>query len=415
MKDVVSSNKPPPIKGGPPEAVFPRSYDFEPQRKVHQTWNRLNAEIEYTLPVLLRHLDDNPYSFTAQQGNGCDYHYSVGDICRHIIERHMSVSETWLEGKGTVRFHLGPLADWRGTEFGSFDWAAEVKKLPNGRNPSLFDLQVKAFDWAIRQQQLLPARQKNQQAVVMECLRRRRNELLRSGRPILCSPWGGFLAGFVFNELHIRGEESGPEKKRKRKLAKAMRDQVSRLASPNQRPKIVKDKVVQFPKGYDRTAQEGVVRAVRTLNKNIEAALSALVAGVKDKRYCVTVEGANGMQRNLTVGKLCGLLLAANVNIYRPYIRSLDGPDSYPMYLRPSPSSVAKWWKKKNGNSLTITQRWAFKWALQFEKRQGASRQEHEDVQWRYLNRKAREHLECDVPIVVDLLKTERVVLPKGK
>src|SRR5690242_15488123 len=77
MKDVVSPNTPPPLKGGPPEAVFPRGYDFKAQRKVHQTWNRLTAEIEHALPVLLRHLDDKEYSFTAQNGTGCDYHYSV--------------------------------------------------------------------------------------------------------------------------------------------------------------------------------------------------------------------------------------------------------------------------------------------------------------------------------------------------
>jgi peptidyl-prolyl cis-trans isomerase A (cyclophilin A) len=414
MKDVVSPNKPPPIKGGPPEAHFPRDYDFRAQHKILQTWNRLNAELEHALPVLLKHLNDGEYSLTIQNGKGCDYDYTVRGLCKHIISKHMGVWKFWVVAKPKLvadHLPLGPLIDWQGKEFGSFDWLAEVKKTPKDRDPSLFALQVKAFEWAIRRQQDLPARDKNQQDIVLECLRQRRDELVRSGRPIRCSPWGGFH----FQDFHIRGRFHREERTERRTLAKAMRAEVSRLASPNRPPKIVKGKVVHFPKGYNQAAQERVVRAIGTLNKNIEDALPTLVAGVKDKRYCVTLEGSEGAQRNVTVGKLCCLLLAANVNAYRPYVRSLDESGSYPMYLRPTPSSVAKRWKRWKGKSLaTIQSCGAFKWALKFETERDDFPDKHErDVRLTYLKRRYSESNWCRVPIVVDMLKSERVVLPK--
>jgi hypothetical protein len=413
IKDVVSPNKPPPIKGGPPEAVFPRGYDFEAHKKVIYTWNRLNAEIEHALPVLLAHLHDEPYTFTAQNGKGCDYNYRVRDISRHIIRKHMRVWEYWVEAKPKLvgdKLALGPLVDWQGREFGSFDWEAHVKTTPKGRDPSLFALQVKAFDWAIRQQQRRPARDNNHNAVVLQCLRQRRDELVHAGHPILCYPWGDFQ----FADLHDGGKMRRQEKQAKTKVRKAMRAEVSRLASPNKRPKIVKGKVARFPKRYDRTAQERVLHSIRTLNNNLAAALPALVAGAKDNRYCVTLERPNGVQRNLTVGQVCSLLLATNVNVYRPYVRTLDEADSYPMYLKPTPSSIAKWWEKTS-KSLIYRQITAFKWAQKFETERGGFRDTHErDVRLRYLTRRALEHRVYRVPIVVDLLKSERVLLPKG-
>jgi hypothetical protein len=410
MKDVASPNKPPPIKGGPPEAHFPPDYDFRAQHKILQTWNRLNAEIEHAFPVLLKHLNDERYSLTIQNGKGCDYDYSVRGLCNHIIDKHLRVWEFWVEAKPTGHFVRGPLIDWQGREFGSFDWRAEVKKTPKDRDPSLFALQVKGFDWAIRRQQERPARDKDQQAISLECLRRRRSELVRSGKPIRCSPWGGFL----FQDFHIRGSFHREEKTERHALAKAMRGTVSRLASPNRPPQIVKGKVAHYSKGYNQAAQERVVRAIRTLNKNIEGALPTLVAGVKDKRYCVTLEGLDGVQRNVTVGKLCCLLLAANFNAYRPYVQNLIGSNSYPMFLRPTPSSVAKRWKRWKGKFLaTIQSGGAFKWALKFETERDDFRDKHErDVRLTYLKRHYSESNWCHVAIVVDLLKSERVVLP---
>jgi len=404
---LASPNKAPPISDAFPEAKFPPNYDFGAQKTILDTWERLNNEIDHAFPVLVEHANDRGYSCTLRDGYGYDENYTVGWVCTHMIERHTTIWRNWVQSREKIRTDndraRGGYLEWY------FDWSKAAQNAPNGKQPSLFDVQVKMFDWANarQEQEKLPAAR---QGVLVECLRRRRAELIRSGRPIRCATW--WIEEFDFL---IPGRFYADRQAAWRKSEKSIQEAVSNLTSPNAPPEIIGGKVMRFPTRYSRAAQERVAHFIRTLNKNVATALPALVNGVNQKSYCMTLQGPDGKARNLAVSEVCCLLLAANVNVYRPYLDDLPGDRGYPMLLRPSPAAVKAWWAKFEYNSLRQIQHEAFRWAtaVAASKRNGLRDSHERDVAVEYLQRRTKEYWFCQVPIIVDVLARERVVLPK--
>lgn len=102
---------------------------------------------------------------------------------------------------------------------------------------------------------------------------------------------------------------------------------IRQLVSPNQPPKTQNDgeASVLFPKDYDVQAQKRIDVARLTLRDEMPKSLPYLVDALEDKRYCLTIDWAEGDgYYNESVGDVCRNVIASQLEIYREKIAFSD-------------------------------------------------------------------------------------------
>jgi hypothetical protein len=117
------------------------------QEKIRRAYNELNANVEAALPVLIKYIDDERFSYVYEDGwSGAYVKQSVGGACREILF-------------GRVELYHQHTTSWSGPPFSSLEsfiykergglekWWQKRKGKP------LADLQLEALEWAIRQPQ----------------------------------------------------------------------------------------------------------------------------------------------------------------------------------------------------------------------------------------------------------------------
>ena len=409
IESLVSRNKPPKhdVDG---EARFPQDYDYQSQTTVLDAWEQLNASADRAWPSILKHTDDKRYSVTLEDRFGYDEDLTVGDVCKQIVEMHLNVWQHYADRDvdPKEREHDHAVGGPREYRVAHFDWEAEVKKAVAGAPPSLYALQVKSFEWALQGQRTKwPLRNDAKQRVVVECLQKRLDELVKSGQPIPCRLWSIEWFTIHHDPKGPRIDYGQPNGKRVEK-AKA---EVAKLASRNQPPPIAADGSVMFPANYDSAAQQQTVAAIRSLTATFDQAETdaALVSAIRDKSYCLTLERPGEKPRNVSVGQLCCELITENVNIHKPYVRPVADGYLYPMFVLPVPQSIAQWWAEFKNNSMDQVWHEAFAWAKKYEEmRHGFASAHDESVAVRLLESHQNEMWSSAFPRPIDVLKGQR-------
>jgi hypothetical protein len=179
-------------------------------------------------------------------------------------------------------------------------------------------------------------------------------------KPLLAILW-------AFVQLGLCQHGTGIEPTSKEEPANDYPQLISHLASPNNKPitKIDARSTVKFPMGYDVEAQKRIAAARQVLHDNIENALPYLVGALDDKRYCMTIDWAEGDgYYNCSVGQICRDVIASQLEVYRDPI-SFSGPGHWHHY----DYSISKeWWEQRKSGRLSDLQIEAIDWAIKRRK-----------------------------------------------
>lgn len=168
--------------------------------------------------------------------------------------------------------------------------------------------------------------------------------------------------GLCLSAAHFCGSA---EPEAKDAAAKKYRALVQQLVSPNVKPITTHDgdAAVRLPKGYDVAAQERIKAARQTLYDEVEEALPYLVEALDDKRYCMTIDWAEGdAYYNLSVGDICRHIIACQLEVYRDEIAFGD-PQHWNRYNYKPLSR--EWWEARRDRNLADLQVEAIEWALE--------------------------------------------------
>lgn len=155
------------------------------------------------------------------------------------------------------------------------------------------------------------------------------------------------------------------DKPSKAELKKKYGDLIEQLASPNDKPEIIRrgpTYSVRFPADYDVKAQKRIHAVRQTLHDNFEEALPFLIKAIDDDRYCMTISwGDVQIIRNCSIGTICKDVIASQLEVFSDLI-SAPGRRNIGRYDYPISK---KWWKKRKGNSLVELQIEAIDWAIE--------------------------------------------------
>ena len=142
---------------------------------------------------------------------------------------------------------------------------------------------------------------------------------------------------------------------------------ISQLASPNKQPITKNDasSTVKFPVDYDVDAQKRIAAARQVLQDDIEGSLPYLVGALDDKRYCMTIDWAEGDEyHNCSVGTICRDVIASQLEVYRDKIR-FSGPGHWHHY----DYRISKeWWGQRKSSRLSDLQAEAIDWVIKRRK-----------------------------------------------
>lgn len=142
---------------------------------------------------------------------------------------------------------------------------------------------------------------------------------------------------------------------------------IEELASPNNKPTTSKrgGGHVKFPAGYSVKAQRRIDEARRILQDDIEESLPFLIDALDDKRYCLTIDWADGdAYYNFSVGEICKDVVRSHLEIYRDKI-GFSGPQHWKKY---NYAITKEWWAARKDRSLVELQIEAIDWAIELRK-----------------------------------------------
>jgi hypothetical protein len=150
----------------------------EKQAKIKKAYDALSADVEVALPVLVKNVGDERFSYVYEIGwNGSFVKASVGTACYCIIETHVEVYHrhvSFCNGDAPPR-SLHFICDDAG---GTRKWWEKRKGRP------LADLQLEALKWAIRQPQPRYFESKARWKKAVESLEKMAKEIRTSEKPI---------------------------------------------------------------------------------------------------------------------------------------------------------------------------------------------------------------------------------------
>jgi hypothetical protein len=122
---------------------------------------------------LIEALDDERYCMTIDWAEGdAYYNYSVGEVCRDIIQDRLEVYRDKISFSGPSHWNR-------------YNYVISKKWWRNRKGHSLADLQVEAIDWAIKRRKAEPKSEidEDRQNEVAE-LKKLREEIKTTGKPV---------------------------------------------------------------------------------------------------------------------------------------------------------------------------------------------------------------------------------------
>jgi hypothetical protein len=172
---------------------------------------------------------------------------------------------------------------------------------------------------------------------------------------------------------------------------KVIEDLIEKLASKNEAPKQVRDRIrVEYPKDYDQKAQDVVKAARKELVAIGKDSMPVLVEHLNDKRYSMTF--ATSVERNFTVGEVCAMILEEQVGDRMTYkmrmgadgqFHPFDGYFSrYYTAGRDTQAAFKAWWEENREKSLKEMQIDVLKWTIERERKVGFPTKAQEEAEF---------------------------------
>ena len=160
---------------------------------------------------------------------------------------------------------------------------------------------------------------------------------------------------------------SGDDADAKADAKRDYRALVAELASPNKEPTTSYrgGGHVKFPARYSVKSQRRIDEVRQILSDNIEESFPFLVDALDDKRYCMTIDWADGdAYYNRSVGAISKDVISSHLELYRDKI-GFSGPQHWNKYNYP----ISKeWWAPRKDSSLVELQIEAIDWAIEKRK-----------------------------------------------
>jgi hypothetical protein len=157
----------------------PANMDREALAKIKAAYDTLSDNFEVSLPVLVKHADDERFSYVYEDaGTSCAFvKGDVGWACCRIIEAHVEVYREHLE-------YEDPSHILRCPSFIGDKWA-EVRRWSKGRQgKALAELQLEAIAWALRQEKPRYFGSKAEWARALKAVKEMAKRIRASGEPI---------------------------------------------------------------------------------------------------------------------------------------------------------------------------------------------------------------------------------------
>ena len=175
IDNLASRNSPPTISEKDPTADprYPPNFDKSDQDRVRKAYDALGERVEELLPHLVKHADDDRYSYTAESPSGSWSNNSVGFACRSILRANVATyvplvrRSTWLLKSG---FPTNPkdIQRW---------WSDQ-----NGKE--LWQLQLHWLEWALEEERKTTFESTKEEAAVVGGLQRAIEKLKETEAPI---------------------------------------------------------------------------------------------------------------------------------------------------------------------------------------------------------------------------------------
>jgi hypothetical protein len=164
VERLASSNQEPHVSAPTAKQVvrLAEDYDAEEQKRIYKIWSKLAKDEDTDLAVLVKHIGDERYSFTADIGGRGYSNYDVGRVCLAILSSKLDAIEPF-------PFQYKSYAYWVIAK----DPAAWLKE--NG-DKSLLDLQLQSIEWFLDEH-------KAEQDKGYRRVQQIKEELLRDKRP----------------------------------------------------------------------------------------------------------------------------------------------------------------------------------------------------------------------------------------
>lgn len=157
------------------------------------------------------------------------------------------------------------------------------------------------------------------------------------------------------------------------------RDLVQKLVSPNKEAETRNraSGSVKFPDGYDIEVQKRIKAARQELHDHFDEALPYLIEALDDKRYCMTIDWADGdAYYNKSVGFICRNVIESQLEVYRDKI-GFSGPRHWHQYDYKQISN--EWWQMRKGRSLVELQIEAIDWAIERREKENVTSDRRKD------------------------------------
>jgi hypothetical protein len=153
---------------------------WQRQQTIGAAYDKLSANIEVSLPVLMKHVHDDRFSYVYEEMAGTSGGYlkaSVGYACRRIVGAHVEVhyrSTTKYVFEGTIPRSMSFI-----DSCGGFDkwWKSRKRK-------SLAELQLEGLEWVLRQKKPRHFKSEREWARALKSVREMARQIRSSRKPI---------------------------------------------------------------------------------------------------------------------------------------------------------------------------------------------------------------------------------------
>jgi hypothetical protein len=166
--------------------IYSPNYDHQAQKRVGEAWDTLIAKNDEALPYLVKHFQDDRYSFTEKRAGHGGSNLSVGFICQIIFESQIEVYESHVPYEDRWKPHfVAGLGAPQGLQPKVFDpwWSKHQHK-------NLHTLQIEAVTWAIEHEQSRSNLSENEKLLIRTSLNSMLERLKSSEKPICVNRHG---------------------------------------------------------------------------------------------------------------------------------------------------------------------------------------------------------------------------------
>jgi hypothetical protein len=152
---LVSPNQPPECEFDGPGIAVPPKYDWKAQGQIEKNRRVLYEHCKEAVPFLIEACTDDRYSLTSRWSeDDVFYNRCVGEVCLIIIEKNVEQFREFMEFADPGEWHDYDFVPHLNSAIGKGVTSERKKEIQDWwrsrKQESLRELQIEAFDWAVR-------------------------------------------------------------------------------------------------------------------------------------------------------------------------------------------------------------------------------------------------------------------------